>query len=561
MTGPIFDFEEPFPFRPQRAAKTPPAADEGLPGRMPVCQRCAWPALARVTDLMNGRFFDLTATLAAIIDTAIAITRAQRGCLLLYSEEEGFHVAVARGLDAKDLDATDFRPSFTLIKRVRERGDAICVPNLYKSPYAESETVLDFRILAVMCAPLILKSEAVTASRSVVPSLAIPSFGGILGVLYVDSRSATSGWSDALLDVFQALSDTATIAIINARLFESYRKTEEQKLAFNLVRHVQEKLLPAAPPRVSGLEIVGWNKSCETAGGDYFDYLPLAEDRLALVIGDVSGRGVGSALLMATVRAVLLTVLEAHSNPGEVLMRLNHVVHKEAAGRFFVTLFLGILDPRTRRLAYVNAGHDSPSLYRAAAGAVERLPGGGIALGLIAGTRYDRTQELQLEDGDVLLAATDGMWTVRDPAGDELGRDALDTLLAETHADSAADILEIVRHAALFHMGNRAPQDDMTALVCKVGGGAATRQEDNHLVAGLAALRVEDYDRALAEFDRAIAAGQNPDYARFYLGLACCDKGLWARARGEFLTAQKLNAKLPNLDTLLKLAAFRSAGG
>ncbi|MBI3268693.1 MAG: SpoIIE family protein phosphatase [Planctomycetes bacterium] len=558
MAGPFYDFEQPDPFAPRRP---PEPAEEGQPGRLPICRRCAWPALSRVADLMSGCFFDLRKTLEAVIDTAVSITHAQRGCLLLYTEEEGFKVAVARGLDAKDLDAADFKPSSTVIRRVRERGDALCIPNLYQSPFAQTDSVLELRLLAVMCAPLILKTEGVLVPPEGLPSLEIPTFGGILGVLYVDSTSVTRDWSEALLDVFQALSDNATMSLINARLFDHYRRHQDLRQSLDLARVVQEKLLPSRAPRLAGFDIAGWSKPCESAGGDYFDYIPLPDHRLALVIGDVSGHGMGAALLMATVRASLLTLLQYHQDPREVLARLNNVVRKDAAGKFFVTLFLGILDHAHRTFSFVNAGHEHPTLYRRREGRIEHLVANGTALGFVHDARYDLSPEVRLEDGDVLLLTTDGMWEMRNAAGDPLGREALDRLVSETHGDPAGDILEILRHAAIFHLGDLPPEDDMTAVVLKVAPPAAAPAADDAVAAGLAALRVENHDLAIESFEKAVLADQTPDLARFYLGLACCDKGNWSRARDEFRLAQQLNPELPNLAAFLRLATERAAGG
>ncbi|MBI5368710.1 MAG: SpoIIE family protein phosphatase [Planctomycetes bacterium] len=557
MTGPIFDFEDPNPLSP---APRPAPAEEGVPGRLEVCRRCAWPALSRVTELMSGGFLDFDRTLRAIIDTAVAITHAQRGCLLLYTEAEGFKVVVARGLDEKDLSAADFRPSYSVITRVRERGDSVCIPNLYQSPFGQTDSVMQWRILAVMCAPLILKTEAVIAPAEGTPSIEIPTFGGIMGVLYVDSTSPTTDWSDALLDAFQALSDAAVSAIVNARLFEHYRRHQDMRQSLEAARAVQERLLPAAAPPIVGFDVAGWSRACESAGGDYYDFIPLPGERFAVVVGDVAGHGIGAALLMATVRAALHTLIQYVPDPGEVLARLNAVVRRDCAGRYFMTLFLGILDPAARTFTYVNAGHDPPSLYRARTGACTSLAGHGMALGFVGGSRYVAAPPLAFEPGDALLFTTDGMWEARNPEGEELGRESLDRLLVESHADGAGDILEIVRHAALFHIGDVTPEDDMTAVVIKALPPGAPPAERDHLTAGLAALRIDDYDGAIHEFERAVLLGKNPGLARYYIGMACSDKGQWTRARGEFLAAQKLAPDLPNLAAYLKLTAERAGG-
>ena len=229
---------------------------------------------------------------------------------------------------------------------------------------------------------------------------------------------------DDLWDVAAAFNRMA-VGLERGRQLEIERQRTEDELA--LARRIQARLLPAGPPAVEGLELAGTSESAREVGGDYYDYLPLGDGRVALVIADVSGKGAGAALLMSGFRAALLSQDLAGTGLPEVVGRLNHFLHHSVDPGKFVTAFLGVLDGRTGRFVYCNAGHNAPLLV-AADGGVTPLETGGPSSASFEESAYE-TGETVLEPGGRLVLYTDGVTEAANEADEQWGEERLVGLL------------------------------------------------------------------------------------------------------------------------------------
>ncbi|HXS83366.1 MAG TPA: SpoIIE family protein phosphatase [Methylomirabilota bacterium] len=248
-----------------------------------------------------------------------------------------------------------------------------------------------------------------------------------------------------------------------ARELEKERDRLEHEL--DLARRIQARLLPAAPPRVNGLDVAGLSESAREVGGDYFDHLDLGEGRLLLVIADVSGKGVPAALLMSGFRAALMSQDLAQLAPVTIAGRVNEFLTKSVEPGRFVTAFLGLVDASSGRLTYVNAGHNPPLLLRSG-GAVEWLEAGGVILGIMPDVHYTGG-ETTLAPGDLVALYTDGVTEGANAANEMWGEARLTTLLQSVATGRARDIAtRIVRDVRTFE-GERGPADDITVLVAK----------------------------------------------------------------------------------------------
>jgi len=251
-----------------------------------------------------------------------------------------------------------------------------------------------------------------------------------------------------------------------ARELEKERDRLENEL--ELARRIQARLLPAGPPRVAGLDVAGLSESAREVGGDYYDHLDLGGGRLLLVIADVSGKGVPAALLMSAFRAALVSQDLAVTAPEAVVARINDFLHQSVESGRFVTAFLGVLEGGSGRLTYVNAGHNPPVLLRAG-GATELLEAGGLILGIVPGSRFERGEAV-LAPGDLVALYTDGVTEGADAANEMWGEARLTALLKSATANTARDIAtRIVREVRAFE-GERGPADDITVLVAKREG-------------------------------------------------------------------------------------------
>jgi serine phosphatase RsbU (regulator of sigma subunit) len=232
-----------------------------------------------------------------------------------------------------------------------------------------------------------------------------------------------------------------------------------------VARQIQFGLLPFEPYERGGTTVLAHMRPANTVGGDYFDIIELPEGSLALVMGDVAGKGMPAALLMALLQGSLRTLLTAGHRGGELLVKLNaHLVSNIPSNRL-VTLFLAELDPATGRLRYVNAGHNAPFLIHAG-GAVERLPATAMALGVVGDSPFD-VKDAVLGPGEQLFLFTDGVTEAFNTKDVEYGEERLEAVLKSNAAGPGRALIDaVVTDVAAFCRGE-APRDDMTLMLVR----------------------------------------------------------------------------------------------
>ena len=239
---------------------------------------------------------------------------------------------------------------------------------------------------------------------------------------------------------------------------------------------VQQALLPEADPVLPGFDVVGHCNYCDETGGDYYDYLgdaETAEDGAAVVIGDVMGHGIASAMLMATARGVLRSRSRDGGGIADLLTHLNAMVHDASGGMKFMTMLIVNLNPASREMRWVSAGHDAPIIYHPHTDTFREPDpgdGGGLPLGVIPDEVYEDAAE-ELPPGAIVLVATDGMWETRNVAGEMHGKERLQDSIRR-HADKPAAALRDGLLEDLHTFRGAGPQeDDETFVVIKVTGG------------------------------------------------------------------------------------------
>jgi phosphoserine phosphatase RsbU/P len=246
------------------------------------------------------------------------------------------------------------------------------------------------------------------------------------------------------------------------------RELSESKEQFRVAREIQQRLFPKRAPGLPGFDIAGASYPAEATGGDYFDYLPMLNDRWGFIVADVSGHGVGPALLMAETRAYLRVLAGRREDPGEILTRANGVLAEDVGAERFVTLFLARLDPKDRRLVYASAGH-SPGFILDKTGAIKtKLPRTGIPLGMRPDTEYRPSDDYQLAPGDVVLLLTDGVEETVSPDDTLFGIERTLDVLRANRDQPAQDIVNALYQSSRKFCDNAPQLDDITAIVIKV---------------------------------------------------------------------------------------------
>jgi serine phosphatase RsbU (regulator of sigma subunit) len=409
-------------------------------------------AIARVSESR-----DLDSLLSYIVDTSIEITDAERGFLLLpdASGELKVHVARARG---KQAVSGPVRFSTSVVKRVLETLEPVRATVNSDSEALELGTsVFDLKLRAVMCVPL------VTQKREG------PRGAPQHGALYVDSKAATREFKHQDLALFSALSHHISIALENARLhLESLEKVRLER-SLEIASQIQSGLMPQATEAVPGYDVFGWYRPAERTTGDFYDVVKTRNGRLGIVVGDVTGHGIGPALITATAQASLRAYLRLLDDPASMVSMLNQELGPRMDDGLFLTLFMGLFGS-DGTLQVVNAGQTPPLVWRARTSTIERIDGHGPALGMMDEFEYTEGPRLALEKGDTLVAFTDGFVEAR--AATDSERMFEETGVRKTlescarRGASAKELTESLVQAALEFTGGKR-EDDMTIVAVR----------------------------------------------------------------------------------------------
>jgi sigma-B regulation protein RsbU (phosphoserine phosphatase) len=253
-----------------------------------------------------------------------------------------------------------------------------------------------------------------------------------------------------------------------ARDVTELRKAARREGTLQLARSIQQRLYPAEAPQVPGFDIAGAAIVADEIGGDYFDFVPLQDGCLGLVIGDVSGHGFDSALLMAETRAVLRSAAQGRSDPGEILTIVNQVLAADTDSNRFTTMFVGRLHPPTRTLRYASAGHNPGYLLDRSGALKTELPATGMPLGMFAAATTATSGDTILEPGDTLLLLTDGVTESEAPDGSYFESDAALDLVRSCRDRPASEIVQALYRAARAYGQGMPQNDDITIVICKV---------------------------------------------------------------------------------------------
>ena len=248
----------------------------------------------------------------------------------------------------------------------------------------------------------------------------------------------------------------------------------EHKKALVLAGEVQKSLLPIEMPKVKGLDIAGRNVSCDEIGGDYYDFIRRHDSRkgaFSIVVGDISGHGVDSALLMTTARAFLRMRASQPGSISEIVTAMNnHLVHDVLDTGKFMTLFCLTIDPEQKYLEWVRAGHDPAFIYTPQDDQFEELKGSGIALGVTEEFQFSENRKDGLKDGQIIAIGTDGIWEAFNVSGEMFGKKRFQDII-KAHADKSADVILNAVYAELnsFTTGRKS-DDDITLVIVKIKG-------------------------------------------------------------------------------------------
>ena len=403
-------------------------------------------ALTKITHALSETV-EREEVLAKILEFLFDLfTEADRGFVILRGENGRLEPLGFKSRRPGDEEM--IRVSRTIVNQVMDLKQPIISSDASADDrFDMSQSIVDFRIRSIMCAPLInSKDESI-------------------GVIQLDTLKQSIAFKEEDLETLVTVCMQASLAIQKSDLFEDVKKAEGIKMDLELAHEIQQRFLPQHAPDSDTYEYFSYYRAMQQVGGDYYDYIQLDDKRIAIIVADVVGHGIAAALLMAKIAAESKFALATSDTAVEAVDKMNNSLAGMNIDRF-VTLALGLLDLETNKMSIVNAGHMPPIVKTASDGGFEQIAitESGLPLGIMEEYEYESV-EIQLEPGDVVVMYTDGINEAMNSAGEQLTTATMIEEVKQSQAKTPQTIGKqiceaVTRHASGF------PAIDDCCLVC-----------------------------------------------------------------------------------------------
>ncbi|MFP6640761.1 MAG: GAF domain-containing SpoIIE family protein phosphatase [Myxococcota bacterium] len=388
---------------------------------------------------------DLDRLLELIIAAATDVVDAERSTLFLVSSDgKELYSKIAEGTENSEIR---FGMGVGIAGTVAQQREVVRIDDAYAddrfNPEVDKRT--GFRTRSIVCMPLLTHEEKVV---------------GVIQCL----NKKEGQFSDYDVEILSALATQAAVTIDNALLIGHYLEKQRLQAALSVAREIQVSLLPRRSPEIPGWSISAVSMACDETGGDYYDFFRLDDNHLGFVIGDVSGHGVGSSLLMATARAALRTLRPSMFDIEGTVRHLNSLLVEDMEKGRFMTLLFGILDLESGVMRYTSAGHDAPLHFRAKENEFVHLDSTGLPLGWIDEGYMLEVGQDTLEPGDILVLMTDGIWEAMNNQREAYGKERICEVVRRMKDDpSEAVVQQLFKEMGEFCKG-MSRQDDVTVI-------------------------------------------------------------------------------------------------
>ena len=407
-------------------------------------------SLVEASKMLNSSL-ELDELLKVIMELAVLELKAERATFYLIDRDKG--QLWSRVVQGPDLVEIRLPMGKGIAGLVASSGKVVNLPNAYDDPHfnPEIDQEIDSRTRAMLTIPVRNKREEV------------------IGVLQVLNRKEAGAFTQEDEEFLRALGVHTALAVENALLYQEAREKRRFEEELALAGEIQRRLLPDHYPELTRFEVADLSFPCRAVGGDYFDYLRLGEHGFVCAVGDVSGKGMPAALLMANLQAGLRALVDGNTPATEILDRLNKLLARSSGTKKFATLFYGEFDWERMTLSYVNAGHIYPFLVKTD-GSLRQLSRGGTIIGMFEDAPFE-AESLSVDPGDIIVLFTDGVTEASDPDGREFGAERLERFVLDHRELSSKQlILELHREIVGF-LRDRPLEDDFTLVVIKATQG------------------------------------------------------------------------------------------
>ena len=411
--------------------------------------------------LGSGRVLD--DVLALVLDSAVDVSGAERGFIMLANPVSELEFKMARGRGRATLSGGSFATSRKIPEEVFRTGEPRIVADLLDGDLANVHMgTVALGIRNVLCVPLRLvryldKAEASGEERRI-------------GVLYLDSREKGSLMSGSTRAALETLATEAAVAIENARLYRETMEKARMEQEMRIAAEIQQALLPKSARAGVYFRAAAASLPCRSIGGDFYDYVDLSDGSLGFALGDVAGKGPPAALLSAMMQGMFAAQAATSDPPSQTITRVNLALYRRGIESRFVTLMYGSLYA-DGRLLYCNAGHNPPLVV--GSGGFRRLEVGGPIVGLFEGATYEE-ETVTLTPGDWLVVFSDGVSEAMSATGDEYGEERIVDCVQKNVALEPQKLLEAIFQDVREFAHGAAQSDDITAMVLRYGEAYGT---------------------------------------------------------------------------------------
>jgi len=390
-----------------------------------------------------------------VMDSALDVTKADRGFIMLANAAGELEFKTARGKGRQTLPGTSFTTSAKIPREVFQTGQSRIVGDLMDGNLAAvHEGTIAIGIRHVLCVPLRVRTPGEDEA------------GQVIGVLYLDGRDRNALLSKQTLGSLEAFATQAALAIESARLYAESAEKARIERDLRVAADIQQAMLPEPTYDAGICDLAAVTVPCRTVGGDFYDYVDLAESGFGFALGDVAGKGPPAALLAATVQSNFVAHAPIGKSPADTIARINKALLRRAVEARFATMFHGVIT-RDGQLHYCNAGQEPPLVLRA--DGETWLETGGPVIGLLPLATYD-DGTVTLSPGDMVIVCSDGVTEARSVTNEEFGQTRVLSALRELRGQKPEVVLERLVNAVKDFARNAPQADDITALVLRYRG-------------------------------------------------------------------------------------------
>ncbi len=396
--------------------------------------------------------FSLDKLVVTIVRLTAEVTEADFGWLEL-ADSQPAKLNVVSSLNLSESEVSHRRPSFDepLSEWLTSQRKSFLSNQAAKNPQSKLLHKWKRDLNSLIAVPLVTSDK-------------------VIGFLYAGKR-IEYGFEADDADMLRAFADQAVIAVENARLIEESMVKERLEQELKIAHDAQMKLLPKKMPKIEGIELDAICKTANEVGGDYFDFFPLDDGKLGMVVADVSGKGPSAAFHMAEIKGIMQALARHHHSPKQLLVSANETLYENIDRKTFISMIYGIIDSPRRRFSFCRAGHCPILLAADVSDAPEILEPAGLGLGLDRGPIFEQSlneKEVTLDSGSTMLLYTDGATEARNSIGEEFGEGRLAEAFMAVKGQRPAQIKDHLIGCINAFVNQEKAHDDLTFVICKI---------------------------------------------------------------------------------------------